>query len=113
MLFAYELFLVYVLIYCYSWMMDQDLLVAYHCGVILAVTSLAWWPGVRKWLAHVKRYILLYATSNPNCDPNVKLVMCFMQLLKGEVYHYHTKLMMKEARTGGKHLWHQDYGYIV
>lgn len=33
------------------------------------------------------------------------------KLLKGEVYHYHTKLMMKEARTGGKHLWHQDYGY--
>lgn len=33
------------------------------------------------------------------------------KLLEGEVYHYHTKLMMKEARTGGKHLWHQDYGY--
>ncbi|KAK7095044.1 L-proline trans-4-hydroxylase-like [Littorina saxatilis] len=33
------------------------------------------------------------------------------QLLGGEVYHYHTKLMMKEAKTGGKHVWHQDYGY--
>lgn len=33
------------------------------------------------------------------------------KLLGGEVYHYHTKVMMKEARTGGKHLWHQDYGY--
>ncbi|KAK2158235.1 hypothetical protein LSH36_174g03057 [Paralvinella palmiformis] len=32
-------------------------------------------------------------------------------LMDGEVYHYHTKLMMKEARTGGQHLWHQDYGY--
>ncbi|XP_074653877.1 L-proline trans-4-hydroxylase-like isoform X2 [Tubulanus polymorphus] len=32
-------------------------------------------------------------------------------LLGGEVYHYHTKLMMKEAFTGGKHVWHQDYGY--
>ncbi|ESO12794.1 hypothetical protein HELRODRAFT_62930, partial [Helobdella robusta] len=32
-------------------------------------------------------------------------------LLGGEVYHYHTKVMMKEARTGGQHLWHQDYGY--
>ncbi|XP_003385392.2 PREDICTED: uncharacterized protein LOC100635181 [Amphimedon queenslandica] len=33
------------------------------------------------------------------------------KLLGGEVYHYHTKLMMKEARTGGQFVWHQDYGY--
>lgn len=33
------------------------------------------------------------------------------KLLGGEVYHYHTKVMMKEPHTGGKHLWHQDYGY--
>jgi len=34
------------------------------------------------------------------------------QLLGGEeIYHYHSKLMMKEAHTGGAHLWHQDYGY--
>eukprot|EP00731_Ephydatia_muelleri_P016727 Em0009g1151a len=33
------------------------------------------------------------------------------KLLDGEVYHYHTKLMMKEARTGGAFVWHQDYGY--
>ncbi|XP_064616424.1 L-proline trans-4-hydroxylase-like [Liolophura sinensis] len=33
------------------------------------------------------------------------------KLLGGEVYHYHTKLMMKDAYTGGKHVWHQDYGY--
>ena len=32
------------------------------------------------------------------------------QLLGGEVYHYHTKLMMKEAHTGGSFVWHQDYG---
>ncbi|CAI8030560.1 L-proline trans-4-hydroxylase [Geodia barretti] len=32
-------------------------------------------------------------------------------LLGGEVYHYHTKLMMKEAHTGGSFVWHQDYGY--
>ena len=25
--------------------------------------------------------------------------------------HYHTKLMMKHAHTGGAHEWHQDYGY--
>lgn len=34
-------------------------------------------------------------------------------LLGGEVYHYHTKLMMKEAHTGGSFVWHQDYGYIT
>ncbi|XP_067660813.1 L-proline trans-4-hydroxylase-like isoform X2 [Haliotis asinina] len=33
------------------------------------------------------------------------------KLLSGEVYHYHTKLMMKEAKTGGSFVWHQDYGY--
>ncbi|XP_046554895.1 L-proline trans-4-hydroxylase-like [Haliotis rubra] len=33
------------------------------------------------------------------------------ELLGGEVYHYHSKLMMKEARTGGRFVWHQDYGY--
>ncbi|XP_052790239.1 probable phytanoyl-CoA dioxygenase [Mya arenaria] len=32
-------------------------------------------------------------------------------LLEGEVYHYHTKLMKKPAKIGGKHIWHQDYGY--
>ncbi|XP_072014594.1 L-proline trans-4-hydroxylase-like isoform X2 [Amphiura filiformis] len=40
-----------------------------------------------------------------------KMVDTAEQLLGGEVYHYHTKLMMKEAHTGGKHIWHQDYGY--
>ncbi|XP_071525074.1 L-proline trans-4-hydroxylase-like [Panulirus ornatus] len=34
------------------------------------------------------------------------------KLLGGsEVYHYHTKLIMKEAKTGGTFVWHQDYGY--
>ncbi|ELT93918.1 hypothetical protein CAPTEDRAFT_124466, partial [Capitella teleta] len=32
-------------------------------------------------------------------------------LLGGEVYHYHSKVIMKEAHTGGAHVWHQDYGY--
>lgn len=40
-----------------------------------------------------------------------KLVNTCEKLLDGEVYHYHTKLMMKEPFTGGSHLWHQDYGY--
>ena len=40
-----------------------------------------------------------------------KIVTTFEELLGGELYHYHSKLMMKEARTGGQHVWHQDYGY--
>lgn len=33
------------------------------------------------------------------------------QLLEEEVYHYHSKLNMKEPRVGGAWEWHQDYGY--
>ncbi|XP_064649152.1 L-proline trans-4-hydroxylase-like isoform X2 [Lineus longissimus] len=40
-----------------------------------------------------------------------KVVTTSEKLLGGEVYHYHTKLMMKEAFTGGQFVWHQDYGY--
>lgn len=41
-----------------------------------------------------------------------KVAGTMQQLLGGdEIYHYHSKLMMKEAHTGGAHVWHQDYGY--
>ena len=40
-----------------------------------------------------------------------KVVGTCEALLGGEVYHYHSKLMGKPPREGGKHLWHQDYGY--
>lgn len=33
------------------------------------------------------------------------------QVLGGEVYHYHTKMMLKEPLVGGAWEWHQDYGY--
>ena len=32
-------------------------------------------------------------------------------LLGGEVYHYHSKMVMKEPKVGGAWAWHQDYGY--
>jgi ectoine hydroxylase-related dioxygenase (phytanoyl-CoA dioxygenase family) len=32
-------------------------------------------------------------------------------ILGGEVYHYHSKMIMKEPRVGGAWTWHQDYGY--
>ena len=33
------------------------------------------------------------------------------KLLGGEVYHYHSKMIMKDQLTGGAWTWHQDYGY--
>jgi ectoine hydroxylase len=33
------------------------------------------------------------------------------QILNGEVYHYHSKMIMKDAKIGGAWAWHQDYGY--
>jgi hypothetical protein len=33
------------------------------------------------------------------------------KVLGGEVYHYHSKMILKEPRIGGAWTWHQDYGY--
>lgn len=33
------------------------------------------------------------------------------ELLGGEVYHYHSKMILKDAKVGGAWTWHQDYGY--
>ena len=33
------------------------------------------------------------------------------KLLGGEVYHYHSKMILKDAKVGGAWAWHQDYGY--
>jgi ectoine hydroxylase len=40
-----------------------------------------------------------------------RLVRRAEQLLEGEVYHWHTKLTLKEPHDGGAWEWHQDYGY--
>ncbi len=40
-----------------------------------------------------------------------RVVSTMERLLGGEVYHWHSKLMLKEPRTGGAWEWHQDYGY--
>ena len=32
-------------------------------------------------------------------------------LLEGEVYHYHSKMILKDPQVGGAWVWHQDYGY--
>jgi ectoine hydroxylase len=40
-----------------------------------------------------------------------RVVNSVAQLLDDEPYHYHSKMIMKQARTGGAWEWHQDYGY--
>jgi Phytanoyl-CoA dioxygenase (PhyH) len=42
---------------------------------------------------------------------STRIVDRMEQLLGGEVYHYHTKMMLKEPLVGGAWEWHQDYGY--
>jgi ectoine hydroxylase-related dioxygenase (phytanoyl-CoA dioxygenase family) len=39
------------------------------------------------------------------------IVVSAEKLLGGEVYHYHSKMIMKDAKVGGAWTWHQDYGY--
>ena len=46
------------------------------------------------------------------CSRCQKVAGTMQALLGGdEIYHYHSKLMMKDPKTGGAHIWHQDYGY--
>ena len=33
------------------------------------------------------------------------------RILCDEVYHYHSKMIMKDPLVGGAWTWHQDYGY--
>src|SRR5258708_12416709 len=33
------------------------------------------------------------------------------RILDGEVYHYHSKMIMKDAKTGGAWAWLHAYGY--
>ena len=46
-----------------------------------------------------------------NIARSESLVSRAEQLLEGEVYHYHSKMIMKDAKVGGAFTWHQDYGY--
>ena len=40
-----------------------------------------------------------------------RLVEVAEALLGEEPYHYHSKMIMKDAKIGGAWAWHQDYGY--
>ncbi|RFC47127.1 MAG: Ectoine hydroxylase-related dioxygenase [Verrucomicrobia bacterium] len=44
-------------------------------------------------------------STSPRIVNNVRM------LLREDVYHWHSKVMLKEARVGGAWEWHQDYGY--
>lgn len=64
-----------------------------------------------------KRQAGLIMWKHPGNDVTGMLARCEKvagtceKVLGGEVYHYHTKLFTKDAKTGGKLIWHQDYGY--
>ena len=56
-----------------------------------------------KQVMHIYRYEC--TTNQLNDFPSL------LQLLGGgDIYHFSCKLMLKEPKTGGAHLWHQDYG---
>ena len=40
-----------------------------------------------------------------------RIVNTMEQLLNDEVYHYHSKMSIKQPHIGGGWNWHQDYGY--
>lgn len=42
---------------------------------------------------------------------SARIVNPMEQILDGEVYFYHSKMMLKDPLTGGAWAWHQDYGY--
>lgn len=40
-----------------------------------------------------------------------RVVDTMEKIIGGEVYHWHSKMMLKEPFVGGAWEWHQDYGY--
>jgi len=44
-------------------------------------------------------------SSSPRIVNNARM------LLREDIYHWHSKVMLKEAKVGGAWEWHQDYGY--
>lgn len=42
---------------------------------------------------------------------SARIVETMERLLGGEVYHWHSKMTVKEPFSGGSWEWHQDYGY--
>ena len=40
-----------------------------------------------------------------------RIIETMRELLDGDCYHYHSKIMYKDPNGGGAWNWHQDYGY--
>ena len=40
-----------------------------------------------------------------------RIVDSMEKILRGEVYHYHSKMILKDPEVGCAWTWHQDYGY--
>jgi ectoine hydroxylase len=59
--------------------------------------------------------LVLWNKAGEDLDGTVarshRVVDAMEQLLGDEVYHYHSKMSIKEPLTGGAWSWHQDYGY--
>ncbi len=63
--------------------------------------------GIIRYIVWNKPGESLYGIFS-RCD---RIVSSVELLLGDEIYHYHSKLILKEPRSGGAWLWHQDYGY--
>jgi len=61
-------------------------------------SKLAFWADVRA-------DIFGAVTTSPRIVNNARM------LLREDIYHWHSKVSIKQPRTGGAWEWHQDYGY--
>ncbi len=61
-------------------------------------SKLAFWTDVRADLFGA-------VTTHPRLVNNARM------LLREDLYHWHSKLSVKQPKTGGAWEWHQDYGY--
>lgn len=76
---------------------------------------------IKHFFLHINFAVILWSLQIPvdcRCTFRIHVDVCscpemysVLQLLGGEVFHYHTKLIPKQPRTGGVFQWHQDYGY--
>jgi hypothetical protein len=75
-----------------------------RCGIIQAVVRA--FPRNWSFLSFRGGNLLYLSDVTGIVARSDKLVNRAEQLLGGEVYHYHTKFIMKEAHTGGSFVWY-------
>lgn len=81
-------------------------------GATQEVMSQAWLLAAKKWQGRWPRRVLLcHIHLYSHLYNMISIIMqWWLQLLGGDVYHYHAKVSIKEPEKGGAHIWHQDYG---